>query len=551
MQRQTNLRERGAMKKSPPAILSIASPTHFCVDGGREYPLEQYEAVLKSAGDVQGIPAATLRAMRHCLQVQLPPRDQLLQWVSPRLLGSLYDYQRDGVAFAVAHGGRCMIADEMGVGKSRQGLAVLSTFRREWPALLLCPSSLKGQWRDLVREWVLREGEQVRMIGKGTDPLDGDVNIISYDLAANRERELYRFQVALVDESHYLKSRTAKRSKALLPVLKRARRLVLMSGTPALSRPAELFTQLNLLRPDIFPAFHAFGLRYCAAKRNHFGWDYKGASNLRELSVVVEATCVIRRTKADVLSTALPPKSRRCVHLNLSPEQLVQVDRSVEQLRTLEAKAGADPVSKKAAFLTVWRNVGRAKMPPMLEYLEQLVARGDKFLFFAHHQFVLDEAEAHMAQCKVGYIRIDGKTPPHHRTRMVDEFQGRPEVQVALLSITAAGCGLNLTAAATAVFGELYFNVGNMLQAEDRVHRVGQTRPVDIHYVIANGTVEMAIWCMLARKMETVGRIHGVEQQSFGAQHFDMSEFIKVMCTTDGATDTTDSTIANIAPPSW
>lgn len=155
-----------------------------------QFPFKNYQELVRTLGRLQpdikvvGIPAPILNALQHCLTVKLPTQDQLLAWVPPRLLENLYDYQKEGVAFAVAHGGRCMIADEMGVGKSRQGLAVLSTFRREWPALILCPSSLKGQWGALAEEW-LRCGDDtitIRMVQKGVDPLNGDINIISYVL---------------------------------------------------------------------------------------------------------------------------------------------------------------------------------------------------------------------------------------------------------------------------------------------------------------------------------------------------------------------------------
>lgn len=164
-----------------------------------------------------------------------------------------------------------------------------------------------------------------------------------------------------------------------------------MTGTPALSRPSELFTQLHLLRRDLFSHFHGFGERYCDATKNHFGWCYDGASNLHELHIVLESTCVIRRTKNEVLQ-ALPSKNRTRAGLVLTPEQHDLIEKSVNALVTVteRAKKGfVDPITKKAAFLSVWRDVGRAKIPTTIEYINKLLDCGEKFLFFAHHQFVL------------------------------------------------------------------------------------------------------------------------------------------------------------------
>lgn len=101
------------------------------------------------------------------------------------------------------------------------------------------------------------------MTQKGTDLLDGLINIVSYDLASTKEEELAsrNFQVCLLDESHYIKSRTAKRVQVLLPILSKSKRIILLTGTPSLSRPAEIFTQVHLLRRDVFSNFHNFGER--------------------------------------------------------------------------------------------------------------------------------------------------------------------------------------------------------------------------------------------------------------------------------------------------
>lgn len=516
-------------------------------DGTFQFPLKHYQEVLRSLSRYQadvkihGIPPSTLAAIQHAngMAARAPPPEKLLEMVPGHILENLYDYQKEGVAFAVSRGGRVMLADEMGVGKSRQGLALLAVYQWEWPALILCPSSLKSQWRALIDEWLtpLTENVQfqqkyarfftatadnrlVREVQTGKDSLDALVNIISYDLAGDekksRELAARNFQVCLLDESHNLKSRAAKRVKVLLPIIGKAKRIILLSGTPSLNRPAEIFPQMHMLRRDVFSSFHAFGERYCAAKKERFGWNYDGHSNLQELNVVLTTLCMIRRTKDEVLAD-LPPKHRERVVLTLTDEQRHLVEKGVENLRQVESQKNTDPAfshARQAAFMTLWREIGKVKLPSVIEYIHGLLEQGTKFVLFAHHQFVLDELEAFLTRKNVRFIRIDGQTKSKHRQPMVDDFQTSSEVRVALLSITAAGVGIQLFAAHTVVFAELYWTCGALVQAEDRCHRLGQTEPVNVFYLLAENTADEKIWFILRRKMEIVGQMLGATSAS-------------------------------------
>lgn len=324
-----------------------------------------------------------------------------------------------------------LIADEQGVGKSFQGLALLGAYRGEWPALILCPSSLKGQWFRLCEEWlkpILPKELQSRCVKKvkdSKDPFDACINIVSYDMAALKEAELGAklFQVVLLDESQSLKGRDTNRAKSLLPHLSRSKRVIALSGTPSLSRPSEIFNQVFLLRKDVFSNFHTFGERYCGAKHTRFGWTYDGATNLDELNILLETLCMIRRKKDDVLSD-LPPKTRERVLVPMSPAQLLIVEKSVQHLREVEKKKDSvDPITRKSAFMSLWRDVGTAKIPSVIEYINKLIENDtDKFLVFAHHQNVLDELESFLRKKDVNYIRIDGKTKDEHRTRLVSHY---------------------------------------------------------------------------------------------------------------------------------
>jgi len=116
----------------------------------------------------------------------------------------------------------------------------------------------------------------------------------------------------ICDESHFLKSKKARRTIELTPILQRAPHVIMLSGTPALSRPSELFSQVHVLAPSIIPPYIPYTIRYCKARQMPWGWDDSGASNLSELHVLLSASVMIRRMKKDVLSQ-LPAKIRQTV----------------------------------------------------------------------------------------------------------------------------------------------------------------------------------------------------------------------------------------------
>ena len=154
-----------------------------------------------------------------------------------------------------------------------------------------------------------------------------------------------------------------------------------------------------------------------------------------------------------------------------------------------------------------------AKVDVVADYVECLVLSGVRFLLFAHHHTMLDALEARLSKLHTCHIRIDGSTSSQHRAERVARFQSGSDVQVALLSITACGQGLNLQCASTVIFAELHWVVGQILQAEDRVHRFGQTSAVNVQYLIAPGTLDDVMYETLKRKhLDTTATLDGQRQ---------------------------------------
>lgn len=434
-----------------------------------------------------------------------------LSKVDPEIVNGLFPFQREGVNFAISHNGRILMADDMGLGKTIQALCIAAYYRQEWPLLVVVPSSVRFAWKEQILRWLPSVNPQdinVIVTSKENNT-SGDVVIISYDLMVRRQKELLNksFKIIIMDESHFLKNNKTARTQSAFPLLKKAKRVLLLSGTPALSRPAELFMQLSAVDNQLFPRFHEFGLRYCDGKQMPWGWDFTGSSNLAELQLVLEEKIMIRRLKRDVLDQ-LPSKIRQMVILDPSS---VKVGRDMKNSHKFVDKAkGSD---RRSALLEYFHETGAAKKQAVKEYIMDHLEAGNKILVFAHHQEVLDTIEDAVAK-KYKYIRIDGRTAAEQRNVLCERFQNNTEVRIAILSICAANAGLNLMAASLVIFAELFWNPGILVQAEDRAHRIGQKDSVNIHYLVATGTADDFIWPLVQAKLDVLGKA-GLSKENF------------------------------------
>ena len=453
---------------------------------------------------VDGIPPIVLNALRDTnSKPESKPDDTDLSNVEDCIVKTLMPFQKEGVRFGIQHNGRVLIADDMGLGKSIQALAIAQHYKKEWPLLIICPSSMRMAWKQQILKWsklIPEDDINVVLTGKD-DPVSGYVNIISYDLVVKFERIMLHneFKVVIADESHFMKSSKAARTKACLPLLQKARRAILLSGTPALSRPEELFTQIKAVDYKLVPGgFHKFGLRYCNATQNRFGFDYSGSSNLQELKLLLESKIMIRRLKTEVLQE-LPDKQRQLVILDPS---MVKVSKDLKS--QAQAFVSASKREQRSALLSYYSTTAEAKSKGVCEYISDMLESGRKFIVFAHHLVMLDAVTALLQKKKKSFVRIDGSTHPKVRQSIVDVFQNDPDCLVAVLSLTAAGTGLNLTATSTVIFAELYWNPGILNQAEDRAYRIGQKNSVSIVYLFAQKTADDYVWPLVKDKLEVL-----------------------------------------------
>nr|XP_033469540.1 SWI/SNF-related matrix-associated actin-dependent regulator of chromatin subfamily A-like protein 1 [Epinephelus lanceolatus] len=467
-----------------------------------------------AAVEVEPLPRAVVQAFSarfdgtEARSLDVPEAD--LSSIDPSLTCSLMPFQREGVNFAVSKQGRLLLADDMGLGKTVQAICIAAYYRNEWPLLVVAPSSVRFTWAEAFRRWLPSlSPDSINVVVKAKDNLRSAlVNIISYDLLSRMDKQQLGnpFNVLIMDESHFLKNIKTARCKAALPLLKAAKRVILLSGTPAMSRPSELYTQILAVRPTLFPRFHEFGIRYCGATQATWGWDYSGSSNLGELKLLLEECLMLRRLKRDVLSQ-LPSKQRKVVTVTIDGVN-TRIKAALSAAAKQLANGHRNKIQEKEALLIFYNHTAEAKLQAIMEYITDTLECGrEKFLVFAHHKLVLDHITTELVKKNVSHIRIDGSTPSAERQQLCDKFQYVTKTCVAVLSITAANMGLTLHSADLVVFAELFWNPGILIQAEDRVHRIGQTSNVNIHYLVAKGTADDHLWPMIQEKMNVLEQV--------------------------------------------
>lgn len=436
--------------------------------------------------------------------VDLPETMQI-----PGLKKALFPYQIEGVRFIESRKGNALLADEMGLGKSAETLAWLQLHPEKRPVIVVVPASLKLNWEKEARMWMAAPVVQVLSGTKPNVPLIGEIIIINYDILSGWLPALkeIKAKVLVLDEVHYTKNQTAKRTKAVRALKKTIPHLLALSGTPIINRPVEAFTVLSMLDTS-FNSFWKFTQRYCDAKNNGFGWDFSGASNTEELHKKLTETVMIRRMKADVL-TDLPAKIRSFTPIALRNEtNYKKAEKNfIDWIRENRGDAAAKKAKNAEALaeVEVLKQVSIAeKLPGCIQWIQDFLEVNDKLVVFANHKIVIEEL---MAEFKDVAVKIDGSVATDKRQEIVEQFQTNKQIKLFIGNIKAAGVGITLTASSTVAFVELPWTPGELDQAEDRCHRIGQKDSVNIHYLMAPGTIEDKIARLLDNKRNIVDQV--------------------------------------------
>jgi SWI/SNF-related matrix-associated actin-dependent regulator of chromatin subfamily A-like protein 1 len=434
------------------------------------------------------------------------------------LADGLFPHQVEGVAFLLGRR-RAILADDMGLGKTRQAIVSLRHIAPAGPYLVVCPASVKRNW---AREIALVASHASVLIVEGSAPIAPTAEwvIVNYDILG---RHVHTFEhvpwAALVfDEAHYLKNHRSARSRIARELTSRAAASAtqplavhLLTGTPLTSRPRDLFVLLQLVGHPLGRSFLAFAKRYCAAEKGEYGWKTGGASNIEELTVQLHGV-MLRRSKDDVL--ALPPKLRTWLPVEVPTGTGSQAIKNVlallvgkgdEKGVALSRSLDARRRGRLLAFVTEARQaLAIAKTAATLDFIRGAVDQGEKVIVFSCFD---DPLQALSRELDAAAVLLTGKTPGGMRQGLVDRFQQDGDVRVFLANIIAGGTGLHLTAATQVVFNDLDWVPTNHWQAEDRAYRIGQTRTVNVTYVVAQSTVDDFVQTVLETKAALVNAI--------------------------------------------
>lgn len=428
----------------------------------------------------------------------------------PGLKMELFPFQRKGVAFIDRKDGRALIGDEMGLGKTAQALAWLQLRKEARPVIVVVPASLKLNWKKEARMWMVNPKVQILSGTNPNVPLVGEIIIVNYDILSHWVEQLQTIkpQVLILDECHYVKNNAAQRTKAVKKLGREIPHVIALSGTPIVNRPVELYNAIQLVDRNVVPSFWDFAHKYCGAKHNGFGWDFTGATNTEELHQKLTTSIMLRRLKKDVL-TELPDKIYNHVPLELVNEKdyyraEMNFIEFIREQKGRDAAARASNAQALAEIEGLKQLAAQGKMKQAIEWIRDFVDGNGKLVIMATHKFVID---ALMEEFKDVAVKVDGSVTGVDRQKAVDLFQNDNMVRLFVGNIKAAGVGITLTAASNVAFLELPWTPGDLTQAEDRCHRIGQKNSVTVHYLLANDTIEEKIASMIDRKRKVLDQV--------------------------------------------
>lgn len=437
-----------------------------------------------------------LHRLKKWREKQLTPEqieERLSKVLAPGL--KLRPFQLEGVAFAQQKDGRCIIAHQMGLGKTIQAIGYLGINPESRPGLVVCPSIVAKKWELEIKKWLPKERVYRVTSGDTVVPRTVTMVVTTFDLLRRIPKQLgkFEFKVAVVDESHYLKNYKTARTKSFLSLCEdqKVEQVLCLSGTPIVNRPAEFFTTLHLLRPNDYKSWTWFAKRYCGGKKTDHGWEATGATNTEELATRLK-TLMVRRLKKDVLSE-LPEKIRTTIPIELTVSERNQYENLIEQ--AYEGKSS----DHLRAIGVARQYVGKVKAEAALAVIEDYLLQEEPLVVFAHHQDVIDLICAKCKQSGYRYGRIDGSVSQSDRGDIAKSFQDG-ELDVVILGIKSGGVGIDLYRASNVLMVERAWTPGDEEQAEDRTHRIGQLQQVTVKYLMVENSVDEMMDGLIEKK---------------------------------------------------
>ncbi|MBR1368982.1 hypothetical protein RJ53_05480 [Methanocalculus chunghsingensis] len=440
--------------------------------------------------------------------------------------GTLRPYQEEGIAwlsYLTRNGIGACLADDMGLGKTIQIIAYLLAWEEEvLPALIICPTSLVGNWRREIQRFA-PDLSIITHHGSSRDTAllgDADVTITTYPLVVRDLEEIRSrsWKAIIIDEAQNIKNPQAKQSRAVRSL--KADHAIALTGTPVENRLTELWSIMEFLNPGYLGSLRAFKEQYAAPIER-----FNDPERTRQLRTLIRPF-VMRRMKTDkAIISDLPEKMEMKVYCTLTPEQASLYEGVVLEL--LGMVKGRDGIERKGLVLSALMKLKQicnhpalfqqdtmaspdrsGKCTRLLEMLEEVLDAGERALIFTQFpSFGERLIDLITERCNVPVLFLHGGTPQKERDAMVQRFQGEGGPPIFLLSLKAGGTGLNLTAANHVFHLDRWWNPAVENQATDRAFRIGQTRDVQVRTMITGGTLEEQIDEVIEGKKKLAGSI--------------------------------------------
>lgn len=464
-------------------------------------------------------------------EIDLARKLASLEQVSPNpdmFCGELMDFQKLGLDFLEKTRGVALLADEMGLGKTVQTLAYLAQHPEAAPAVVVAPLVTLENWGREVHKFLrMPDQDEPRMprvakIRKGARRAlpEADIYLINYELVGKRVKDLLEAKPRTVvfDEIQNLRNPKSKRFAAseLLARDSGVVHRIGLSGTPIYNRGIEMHGISDILRPGALGERYEFVGKYC---------DYTGdrtASDRRKpLSEVLHRNLMLRRRKSEVMAD-LPGKNRIQQIVEIDAEQYdLAVESMYQKMEAAKALADKASEAERKSLLSEFNQEARemriqerqvagvAKAPHVVEYLNMLLTdyEEEKFVVFCHHREVHRILYRGLRQALP--VQIIGGQSDRARQAAIDQFQSDPECRAIICGLRAGNLGVNLTSAAYVIFAELDWSPAIHLQAEDRLHRIGQKRAVFSHYLVGRGTFDEFLANTLTSKASEISNALG------------------------------------------
>jgi SWI/SNF-related matrix-associated actin-dependent regulator 1 of chromatin subfamily A len=408
-----------------------------------------------------------------------------------------------------------ILADDMGLGKTTAAvIASIETGAKK--VLIVCPASLKINWDREIKNYTDR---RVLIVEGRKWGSTFDYYIINYDILKNyhtteksEDSEDFKllvnekFDLAIVDEAHYVSNTTANRTRLLNDVLETIPRVWLLTGTPMTSRPINYFNLLKIVDSPLTLNWQSYVRRYCKGYQFTVGnrkvWNTSGASNLDELRERTKSY-VLRRMKTDILD--LPEKIVTPVFVELTSKMY---DEELEEFtRISNDKKDNETISVTLNRLMKIRQlIAYEKIPYTCEIIDKCLDQGKKVIVFTNFTMSLEMLHE---KYKKNSVILNGSMSKEKKQESVDRFQNENKIKIFISNIVAGGVGITLTAGEVVVMNDLSFVPAHHSQAEDRAYRYGQKNSVLVYYPIFENTLEKIIYNILQKKKGIIDQVMG------------------------------------------